>query len=236
MNLVSLEESDFLGVDEVVINGRRHQHVLQVHRAQVGQKLRVGLIGKNLGWGEVTELTTNQVRLRVELKEPPPQAAPVRLVLALPRPKNLARILQTVTTLGIKKIALINSWKVDKSFWSSEWLSPTSMRKACVLGLEQAIDTVLPEIDLFPAFKPFVEDSVREWASGTECYVADPWVKDEHKVSRQEVVTLAIGPEGGFVPYEFEKFKEQGFLPLRLGHRVLKVEAAIVALTAPHLI
>jgi RsmE family RNA methyltransferase len=40
-------------------------------------------------------------------------------------------------------------------------------------------------------------------------------------------VTLAIGPEGGFISFEIEKLVEAGLEPVRLGDRALRVEAAI---------
>ena len=43
---------------------------------------------------------------------------------------------------------------------------------------------------------------------------------------------LAIGPEGGFVEYEVEKFMKAGFEGVHLGERILRVETAVTALLA----
>jgi RsmE family RNA methyltransferase len=44
--------------------------------------------------------------------------------------------------------------------------------------------------------------------------------------------TLAIGPEGGFIPYEIEKLQQAGFAGVHLGARILRVENAVTALVS----
>ncbi|MFA6465072.1 MAG: RsmE family RNA methyltransferase, partial [Desulfurivibrionaceae bacterium] len=43
---------------------------------------------------------------------------------------------------------------------------------------------------------------------------------------------LAIGPEGGWVDFEVQHFKEQGFMAFSLGARILRVDTAVPALLA----
>jgi RsmE family RNA methyltransferase len=43
-------------------------------------------------------------------------------------------------------------------------------------------------------------------------------------------VTLVIGPEGGFVPFEIEKLEASGCTAVHLGERILRIEAALPAL------
>lgn len=44
------------------------------------------------------------------------------------------------------RLILLNSYKVEKSFWQTPFLHPDSVRDNLILGLEQARDTVLPEV------------------------------------------------------------------------------------------
>ena len=43
---------------------------------------------------------------------------------------------------------------------------------------------------------------------------------------------MAIGPEGGWIPYEVEKLAAAGLQPVQLGERILRVETAVSALLA----
>ncbi|MGF6327455.1 16S rRNA U1498 N3-methylase RsmE [Pseudomonas sp. BS3782 TE3695] len=49
---------------------------------------------------------------------------------------------------------------------------------------------------------------------------------------RTEPVTLAIGPEGGWIPYEIDLLGKSGLQPVQLGERILRVETAVTALLA----
>jgi len=233
MNLILLFADDFIdAAGRVRLRGRRLEHLRSVHRAEVGTTLRVGLLNGQLGTGCVTSLSADTVEMDVTLDQPPPAAPPVTLLLALPRPKALKRVLQAVTAMGVKQVVLINAWRVEKSFWESPVLAPQAVREQLILGLEQARDTVLPEVLLRPRFKPFVEDELPALSRGTRMLVAHPEAASPCPRDVRQPVTLAVGPEGGFIAYEVELLQVQGFEAVSLGARVLRVEQAVPALLA----
>ena len=168
----------------------------------------------------------------VSLVHPPPAPLPLTLILALPRPKVLKRILLSVTAMGVKRIFLLNSFRVEKSFWQSPVLQPENIQKQLVLGLEQARDTILPEVLLRPFFKPFTEDEAPELIKETLPLVAHPGSQAPCPRDIRKPVTLAIGPEGGFIPYEIEKLISCGFQAVHLGERILNIEAAVPSLVS----
>jgi len=79
-------------------------------------------------------------------------------------------------------------------------------------------------------FKPFVEDELPAVAQGSQCLIAHPGSAKSCPVNVKNPVTLAIGPEGGFIPYEVEKLEEIGFQTIHLGQRILRVETAVTAM------
>lgn len=233
MNTLLLTSDEVAGVRDGRVrlaNDRRVTHVRTVHRAAAGDVLQVGVLGGRLGSARVVALDDSGLELAVTLDRDPPPPLPLVLVLALPRPKVMRRVLQAVTTLGVKRLVLVAAWRVEKSYWESPLLADAAVREELVLGLEQAGDTILPIVSLYRLFKPFVEDELPALAAGSRRLVAHPGAPSECPRAVREAVTLAIGPDGGFTEYEIEKLGAEGFEPVSLGPRILRVEQAVSAL------
>jgi RsmE family RNA methyltransferase len=232
VNLLLLEDADFISADRVVLGDRRLTHMQEVHRAVVGDTLRVGRIGGQLGSAELLRLENHEAELRVSLDRAPPAKLPLTLLLALPRPKMLRRVFQTIATMGVPRVILLNSYRVEKSFWQTPFLEPEAIREQLILGLEQARDSILPEIIIEKRFKPFVEDRLPQLVQGTLGLVGHPGEYPACPRGITEPVTLAIGPEGGWIPYEVDLLNKAGLQPVQLGERILRVETAVTALLA----
>jgi len=230
MNLILLFKEDFINASRVRLTGRRAEHIVRVLRPGEGDTLAVGLMNGLIGTGRVESVGPVTVELEIILTENPPQQLPLTLILALPRPKALRRVLQTTASMGVKKVFLINACRVEKSFWQSPFLGEEVVYQQLVLGLEQARDTIMPEVFMRPLFRPFVEDELPEIMKQTTALAAHPGVENECPRNVSGSITLAIGPEGGFVPYEIERLTAAGFQTISLGQRVLRVEAAVPAL------
>ncbi|GGC96240.1 16S rRNA (uracil(1498)-N(3))-methyltransferase [Halopseudomonas salina] len=230
MNLVLVQEADFLSDDRVLLGDRRLQQIRDVLQAQEGDSIRVGRLGGLMGQGRILRLNEKSAELQVSFHQPPPTKLALTLLLAMPRPKMFRRILQHCATLGVPEIVLLNSYRVEKSFWQTPFLQAGQIEQNLILGLEQARDTVLPRVRIEKRFKPFVEDQLPAIAAGSLGLVAHPgdYAPCPHQVTRQ--VTLAIGPEGGWIPYELDKLLEAGLQPVQLGERILRVETAVTAL------
>ncbi|MBI5075568.1 MAG: 16S rRNA (uracil(1498)-N(3))-methyltransferase [Nitrospirae bacterium] len=230
MNLILLSEDDFTGQNCVQLKGRRLKHILTVHRAVLGDQLSVGLLNGPLGKGTVTTVTSETITLELHLGQKPPAPLPITLILALPRPKVLKRVLIAASSMGAKEIFLINAFRVEKSFWKSPLLNRERIDEFLTLGLEQAKDTLMPEVHLRPLFKPFAEDELPAIIKNSLALVAHPAAQHPCPRGTKEQVTLAIGPEGGFIAYEIEKLVSLGFSPISLGERPLRVETVVPAL------
>lgn len=227
MNLLVVQERDFLDRRRVRLEGRRARHISEVLRAREGQELRLGLRDGCLGWGRVVKLTAEAVELDVQLQAAAPPPLPLSLVLALPRPKMLRRILQGAAALGVRDMILINALRVEKSFWQSPYLAPAALEEQFLLGLEQSGSTWMPQLRLVRRFKPFVEDELPALAAGRRALVAHPYAHTACPRASNQETLLAIGPEGGFIDYEIGLLEGAGLRSFSLGPRILRVETVL---------
>lgn len=236
MNIILIENQELNG-DEIVLDDHRASHIVKILRSEEGDVLKVGVVNGMRGEGTIMSIKKkfpHRVVLTVCLVDQPQPKPAIDLILALPRPIMLKRILSQVTALGIGHLYLINANRVEKSFWESNLLTEEEYRKHLITGLEQCVDTRLPSISLHERFKPFVEDVLPEKLQHySHCLVADPSGENVLKKSIDASVgrlVLAVGPEGGWVDYELEKFRGCGFSICTIGDRILKVDTAVVAL------
>ena len=230
MNLLLFTDSDRFGENRITIQDRRLQHLLQVHRAKVGDQVRVGELGGLMGSGDILQLGNECAVLAIALDQPPPAKLPLSLVLALPRPKMLRRILRSVAEFGAQELHLINSYRVEKSYWQTPVLQVKTIREYLLQGLEQSRDTMLPQVRCHPRFKPFVEDHLPAMTEDRRALLGHPGDYPPCPRGVHGETLVVIGPEGGFIPYEVEKLREAGCEAVSLGPRILRVENALTSL------
>lgn len=226
MNILLIDKKEMKS-DRAIISGRQFEHLKKVLRVNVGDKIRVGVINDLLGIGIVERLEMQYISLSIFTDSPPPKAVPATVILSLPRPRFLKRIMQNLAALGIKDIHVIHSKRVENSYWNTPHICLPNIKKDLILGLEQAGDTVVPEVTLHRRFKPFVEDVLPQLINGRKKFLAQPRSEISCPICINQSSVLIIGPEGGFIPYEINKFKDIGFQAVSIGDRIMKVEVAI---------
>ena len=226
MNIVLLDprqtEAEFWSISST----RQLEHLQQHLQIQVGDTLKVGIREGQRYLTEIVEISEKVVRLKPLQEEAVPEKLPVTLIVALPRPKELRRLIMDSVTLGVEKIILLHSYRVDKSYWQTPFLQ--QLNHYIELGLEQAGDTVAPKIELYKRFKPFVEDILPGLIS-TDCpaYVAHPYAEQAMPFAIEHPCTIVIGPEGGFIPYEVDLLIKNGCQAVSLGNRIIRTETVI---------
>jgi RsmE family RNA methyltransferase len=130
--------------------------------------------------------------------------------------------------MGVAHLYLINSARVEKSYWQSPLLQPGRVDAALTAGLQRAGDTVLPQVHLHPRFKPCIEDQLPGLIGSGACWIAHPGAPEALATQSGEGLIM-LGPEGGFIPYEVELAQSMGAQAVRLSDRILSVDTAVTA-------
>jgi len=236
VNIVLLEPSDWRDANRVVLTGRRFQHLSRILAVKLGDNIRVGVLNGKAGIGVVESVADDAVTLSVVLTQDPIQRHPYHIVLALPRPKMLRRVLRTAAEFGVEALHLIHSYRVEKSYWQSPLLSQENIETCLRAGLERSGDTRLPEVQLHHRFKPFVEDTLPLLLSDRQGFIAHPGEHPPLPHGNRQPSVVMIGPEGGFIPFELALAMENGLQPCALGQRILSVDTAITTVLAQELL
>lgn len=238
MNIILAEEDELSG-SRIILTDHRADHIIKVLRADVGDTVRFGIVDGMRGQGRITGLVKKHPRsvtLELELAQPMGQIPRIDMVIAMARPIMMRRILSQATALGVGTFHITHANRVEKSFWEATMLEQENYFDYLRQGLEQSVDTRMPQVLFHRRFKPFVEDYLSDiTGSYSHCLLAHPdGSATLEKVLRNnpDRVLLAIGPEGGWVDYEVMKFEEAGFSVCSIGERILKVDTAVVALHA----
>lgn len=226
MNIVLLDPRQTESEIWSISSKRQLEHLKQHVDVQVGDSLKVGIREGKRYLTEVVEVTEQAIKLKPVKEEAVPVKLAVTLIVAMPRPKVLRRLIMDSVTLGVEKIILLHSYRVDKSYWQTPFLQ--QLDQYVTLGLEQAGDTIAPKIEIYKRFKPFVEDVLPSLVTAAcPAYVAHPYAEMKMPFAIDHPCTIVIGPEGGFIPYEVDLLIKNGCQAVSLGNRILRTETAI---------
>lgn len=233
MNLLLLTEADRISGDLFQVTGRRAEHIKCVLRAVPGGRIKAGLLGGNIGIAELRKVERNCVELVCPAFDiAPPESSEIVPVISLPRPQSFKKTLHFIASSGIKKACFITSEKVEKSYWKSGAMTPAAIEEELILGLEQGVDTILPQLEFRRSFRDFVSGGeLAELSKNAEKIIAHP-MNDAPPCpcGSQGTTWVAIGPEGGYTPGEVEAFLSAGYTPVTLGRHILRVEFALAYL------
>jgi RsmE family RNA methyltransferase len=255
------------------IDDFRTIHAAKILGLKNGDKIRCGVISNNEHGGLITDEATIQwlPEGNVKKTEPlgnglPPGSLqiylsnlhppgpllgkpPVSLILALPRPLALGRMLPMISQMGIDTLVLTEARKVPKDYFGSHlFRKPQLITDLLVEGLCQSGDVQLPKIivtrnlfnflnneldDLFPA-KEFLRVIAHPHREGCTSQSGTKLRNASFPCLSQRRIVIAVGPEGGWEePGEIERFvKGHGFVQVSMGTRVLRSDCAVVSLLA----
>jgi RsmE family RNA methyltransferase len=145
----------------------------------------------------------------------------------------MKRLWPVLASLGVEQILITNAARVERAYFDTQWVRPEHYQPALIQGLEQSGDTRLPQVTVCRRLKPLVEDQLDPLFPGARRFYSHPTEHPTQSTAGPRApVLLAVGPEGGWIPFEIELLETHGFEPLSLGPRRLRTDTACVALLA----
>lgn len=240
MNLIILTDQDLSNGSDYKLSDHRAEHIRSILKLEQGDSVEIGLLEVGRGRASIVSIDTGSVTLRVEtaLSADPPSRT-VDLICALPRPQTLKKVLLTSASMGVRRIDLVRANRVEKSYFQSPLLQAENYRQYLLEGLSQGKLTRLPQVRVHERFRRFFEDDLPPVddaaAAGSIRLLPDVGLEDslQDAISpTAERFTVAVGPEGGWVPFEIELMESLGFRRFSMGPWVLRVETAVAAVLA----
>ncbi len=163
--------------------------------------------------------------MMVEKQEKLTQCLPeVILFIPLLKEQKMDLVLQKATELGVSKIVpmttsrsiiKVNEEKIDKKI--ERW------RRICKEASEQSHRDIIPEITpVMDIMQVKDRDGLSLVCSTTEKEKNIKYILQKYRDC--DKINVVIGPEGGLSKEEEEYLKKVGYIPVTLGHNIMRVE------------
>ena len=234
MNIVLLTDEDKTASGSFLLSDERAEHIIKVLKSKTGDVIEIGFYNGDLGKAVIENISDGKVELKTIRTFPKVSNTPlIHLVCALPRPQTLKKILFHSASMGVNRIDFIKANRVEKSYYQSHLLKKEYYEKLIKLGMTQGKQTTPPEVFFHGKFKAFFEDVLPLSEGGNNLKLlaensAEKTLFDVYTAPAKQV-TIAIGPEGGWIPYEINFMREHGFVLFKLSKWTLRVEAAVIS-------
>jgi 16S rRNA (uracil1498-N3)-methyltransferase len=183
--------------------------------------------------GRVLRISPGGASLLIFETFPSSTESPAEIILlqALPEKERMELIIQKATELGVSAIRVFESSRsISLKERESKQRKAHRWQDIAVKAVQQSRRAKVPQVTYFPSIEEVLrmcnEEGLRVllWEKGGEN------LKRLLKQSRPERVYAVVGPEGGFNPEEIVLAKDLGFVPVKLGQRILRTETAAITL------
>lgn len=179
----------------------------------------------------INELSKKSVGVRIENKYPANNESSVSIHLLQPlcRAEKMDWCLQKATELGVNEITPFISSRVNISIAANRLEKKMDhWRSVIESACEQSGRAIIPSLNQPSAFNIVMNNCTDESIK----LIASP-IADETTISSSEIKATncicAIGPEGGFNQDEILQAQHKGFIPIRIGPRILRLETAVIS-------
>ncbi|WP_090232082.1 16S rRNA (uracil(1498)-N(3))-methyltransferase [Lentibacillus halodurans] len=228
--------------NRVMITNDDAHHISRVMRSKPGDVIICNHPDGKAVTCQITDITKNHVQAVIKERLGESAELPVNVTIAqgLPKSDKFELVLQKGTELGATAFVPVQA---DRSVvaWDDKKTEKKMNRFSRIVkeASEQCHRNKIPFIQPVRAIKTLVDESSEydlklfafEEEAKTEEYQSFGMLVSE--INPGDRVLIVIGPEGGFSEQEAALLKQNEFVPIRLGPRILRTEtAALYALAS----
>jgi 16S rRNA (uracil1498-N3)-methyltransferase len=218
--------------DLATLSMEESHHFLRVMRGRPGDEM---ILFDGTGWegrGEAVRIQGGRVEVRLLERREVSREATVALdmAVAIPRGSRMEAMVRTLTEIGVRRLHPVIT---ARGIARPRQKAVTRWRRAVVEASKQCGRNLLMEIS-GPRSLP---ESLPTWDGYGARLLPHPDAEmplADHPVSAP--VLALVGPEGGFTPGEIGAALSAGFVSVRLGPTILRIETAACAVASSLLI
>jgi len=164
-----------------------------------------------------------------------PVESPLEVILlqALPEKERMELIIQKATELGVSAIV---PFKSERSISLEE--REVKQKKAhrwqeiAVKAVQQSRRARVPRVEPYRSFQEALNFCGKDGLKILLWEKKGEPLREILKQNHPQKVYAVVGPEGGFTEEEVALAKDKGFVPVKLGQRILRTETAAITLVA----
>ena len=212
---------------QVILNDDDIHHLLHVMRLKVGNQIEVVDQGK-VFLCQIDSLSPLLISAVKPINEEREFSYSVTLLFPLTKSDKIEFVLQKATELGATRIVLIRTNRCVVKFDDDDFRrKKVRYEKIIEEAAEQSCRLVLPSIEGVYDINHLPENVL-----SSVNYVAYEKLSDVDKpfsiLKEKSSISFLVGPEGGFTEEEISNLKNQGFVSISLGKRILRCETAAI--------
>jgi 16S rRNA (uracil1498-N3)-methyltransferase len=226
--------------------GDHAAHLARVLRAEVGQEFDIAT-GEEIRRGTITTISYDRIEFALGAKQHlrlRSTAPKITLALAIFKFDRMEWAIEKCTEIGVARILPVIARRTDAHLASAAVKRRERWQRIVRQASEQSRRSAPPEIGDPVKLKDLGGDGVlaadalrvvlAESLAGAEAEtrLGDILQSRSFGVETGDEVTLAVGPEGGWVDGELTWFCEAGWIAASLGDTILRAETAAIVATA----
>jgi 16S rRNA (uracil1498-N3)-methyltransferase len=229
--------------DAATIEGSAAHHLARVLRAERGQLYELS-DGNAVNLARVERVSSERVDFALlESLPTPARRLEATLLLAVVKFDRFEWALEKATELGAATIVPLAAARSEKALRSAAPKRAARWEKILFESAQQARCLWPPRLlglttpgEAFSADSSLIRILLSERADDPRMRTLLETSSTAARDGSPAMVSMAIGPEGGWTDDEFGAAEAAGFTPACLGHNILRTETAVIAaLAAAHL-